>query len=161
MTDKIDTSDVRRFSPEQNVVCEFLGMWEKPDGDYVCWEDYEAIAVERDRLTTLSEEWRVECLRQNAALSAATERAEKAEAENARLRAALVVADEYLGRLQTPGTEPLNSLNQGKGCGHYVAAVRNEAREIWAIVGNVLHCGMTVADARAAMKGDSNGRPDP
>ena len=103
------------------------------NGEWVKWEDYEALAAERDRLA----------------------------AENARLRAALEVADEYLGRLQTPGTEPLNSLNQGKGCGHYVAAVRNEAREIWAIVGNVLHCGMTVADARAAMKGDSNGRPDP
>lgn len=42
--------------------------------------------LEVDRLAALSEEWRMECLRQNAALSAALDRADRAEAENARLR---------------------------------------------------------------------------
>ena len=49
--------------------------------------------------------------------------------------------DEYLTRLQTPNTEPLNSVNS---CGskelrgQYTAAVRNEAREYWASLGNTI-----------------------
>lgn len=49
--------------------------------------------------------------------------------------------DEYLSRLQTPNTEPLNSVNScnnKKGRGQYTAMVRNEAREYWASLGNTI-----------------------
>lgn len=49
--------------------------------------------------------------------------------------------DEYLTRLQTPNTEPLNSVNcSGNKLdrGYYTAMVRNEAREYWASLGNTI-----------------------
>ena len=49
--------------------------------------------------------------------------------------------DEYLTRLQTPNTEPLNSVNacgNKKERGQYTAMVRNEAREYWASLGNTI-----------------------
>ena len=49
--------------------------------------------------------------------------------------------DEYLTRLQTPNSEPLNSVNScsnKKGRGQYTAMVRNEAREYWASLGNTI-----------------------
>jgi hypothetical protein len=49
--------------------------------------------------------------------------------------------DAYLTRLQTPNTEPLNSVNccgSKKGRGQYTAMVRNEAREFWVSLGNTL-----------------------
>lgn len=49
--------------------------------------------------------------------------------------------DAYLTRLQTPNTEPLNSVNScgnKKGRGQYTAMVRNEAREYWVSLGNTL-----------------------
>jgi hypothetical protein len=45
------------------------------------------VTLDRDRLAVLSEEWRMECLAQNEALSAALERAEQAEAQLAEARA--------------------------------------------------------------------------
>ena len=49
--------------------------------------------------------------------------------------------DGYLTRLQTPGTEPLNSVNGStnkRDRSHFTAQVRNEAREQWAALGNAL-----------------------
>lgn len=70
------------------------------------------------------------------------------EKQNASLEAKLADAiremekiDAYLTRLQTPNTEPLNSVNScgnKKGRGQYTAMVRNEAREFWASLGNTL-----------------------
>jgi len=86
----------------------------------------------------------------------AADRIEALTAERDRLREALEVADEYLHVLQTVNSEPLNSLNQSKVAGQYIAGIRNDAREIWAIIGNVMHLGLTVSEARAAMKGESH-----
>ena len=50
-------------------------------------------------------------------------------------------ADEYLTKLQAPGTEPLNSVNASTSKAdrsHFTAQVRNEAREVWAALGNAL-----------------------
>lgn len=86
----------------------------------------------------------------------------KAEVE--RLREALELADAYLTNLQTPHSEPLASLNypmRKEDRSRQVAMVRNGAREVWAIVGNVLRHGMTVHEAkehaalRAEQKGDA------
>lgn len=69
------------------------------------------------------------------------------------LEATLRHADEYLSRLQTPGTEPLNSVNAGRTKAErsrHTASVRNEARAVWAVVGNVLDHGMAFSDALSA-----------
>jgi len=68
----------------------------------------------------------------------------KLDAADAKLAKALeemMKVDEYLTRLQTPNTEPLNSVNScptKKGRGQYTAMVRNEAREYWASLGNAI-----------------------
>ena len=69
------------------------------------------------------------------------------EALEAQVRAADALAevcmtvDGYLTRLQTPGTEPLNSVNGSaakQDRNYFTAQVRNEAREQWAALGNAL-----------------------
>lgn len=50
--------------------------------------------------------------------------------------------DQYLTKLQTPGSEPLNSVNASttrKERGMWTAEVRNGAREQWAALGNAIH----------------------
>jgi hypothetical protein len=52
-----------------------------------------------------------------------------------------VLVDEYLTNLQTPGSEPLNSVNASSRAQDrrvYTAAVRNRAREAWAKLGNAM-----------------------
>ena len=69
------------------------------------------------------------------------QRAKAAEAKLAKALEEMMKADEYLTRLQTPNTEPLNSVNScptKKGRGQYTAMVRNEAREYWASLGNAI-----------------------
>ena len=69
------------------------------------------------------------------------ERIKELEAKLAKALGEMRKVDEYLTRLQTPNTEPLNSVNS---CGskelrgQYTAAVRNEAREYWASLGNTI-----------------------
>ena len=72
---------------------------------------------------------------------------ERIEYLEARVKAADVLADacmavdEYLTHLQTPGTEPLNSVNGSankKDRNYFTAEVRNQAREQWAALGNAL-----------------------
>jgi hypothetical protein len=59
----------------------------------------------------------------------------------AELEAALRSADAFLTILQTPGSEPLNSINGGDKAtrSRLTAELRNQAREVWAIVGNTLN----------------------
>ena len=70
-----------------------------------------------------------------------SDRIEELEANLAKAIGEMRKVDEYLTRLQTPNTEPLNSVNS---CGskelrgQYTAAVRNEAREYWASLGNTI-----------------------
>ena len=69
------------------------------------------------------------------------QRAKAAEAKLAKALEEMMKVDEYLTRLQTPNTEPLNSVNScptKKGRGQYTAMVRNEAREYWASLGNAI-----------------------
>lgn len=49
--------------------------------------------------------------------------------------------DDYLTKLQTPGSEPLNSVNAcslKKERSYWTAQVRNDAREMWALLGNTI-----------------------
>lgn len=108
-----------------------------------------ALTAERDALSD-----KLELAR--ALTDGAYRRARQAERERDRLAEALNIADEYLGKLQTPASEPLNSVNAGTTKamrGQWTAEVRNQAREVWAIIGNVRDHGMTVAEARAASGG--------
>ena len=69
------------------------------------------------------------------------DRIEELEAKLAKAVIEMEKVDAYLTRLQTPNTEPLNSVNScgsKKGRGQYTAMVRNEAREFWASLGNTL-----------------------
>ena len=71
----------------------------------------------------------------------AVSRIEELEAKLAKAMAEMEKVDEYLTRLQTPNSEPLNSVNScgnKKGRAQYTAMVRNEAREYWASLGNTL-----------------------
>ena len=68
-------------------------------------------------------------------------RIEELEAKLAKAVEEMEKVDAYLTRLQTPNSEPLNSVNScgtKKGRGQYTAIVRNEAREFWASLGNTL-----------------------
>jgi hypothetical protein len=50
--------------------------------------------------------------------------------------------DDYLTKLQTPGSEPLNSVNAcslKKERSYWTSQVRNEAREMWALLGNTIN----------------------
>ena len=71
----------------------------------------------------------------------AAERIEELESKLAKALREMKKVDEYLTRLQTPNTEPLNSVNacgNKKERGQYTAMVRNEAREYWASLGNTI-----------------------
>lgn len=76
-----------------------------------------------------------------AELEQAEARIEELEAMLAKAVIEMEKVDAYLTRLQTPNTEPLNSVNScgsKKGRGQYTAMVRNEAREFWASLGKTL-----------------------
>lgn len=95
-------------------------------------------------------------------LDDATVASERKDAEIARLREALTVADDYLTNLQTPGSDPLARLNypmKKVDRNRQTAEVRNDARKVWAVVGNVLFNGMTVSEARkhAALRAHEQG----
>jgi len=71
----------------------------------------------------------------------------KAADEIERLRAAVSVADAFLGNLQQVNSEPLNSINGGdrKTRAHFTAELRNDARLAWANVGNLVNGHIDVA----------------
>ena len=53
----------------------------------------------------------------------------------------MMEVDEYLTRLQTPGSEPLNSVNASRTKAERsqrTARVRSEAREYWSKLGNAI-----------------------
>ena len=59
-----------------------------------------------------------------------------------KLESVLRAADEFLTVLQTPGSEPLNSINGGDKAArsYWTAELRNQARAVWASVGNTINC---------------------
>ena len=63
------------------------------------------------------------------------------KAQLAKAMAEMEKVDEYLTKLQTPNSEPLNSVNACENNidrAKYTAEVRNEAREYWASLGNTI-----------------------
>ena len=67
-------------------------------------------------------------------------RIDVSDARIAELEAALLVADKFLTNLQESGSEPLNSINGGNKSArnYFTAQLRNDARVVWAVVGNAL-----------------------
>ena len=77
-----------------------------------------------------------------AAMEIKLERADRVMTAAFELADGVKSVDQYLTKLQTPGSEPLNSVNAAatrKERGKWTAEVRNDAREQWAALGSAIH----------------------
>jgi len=120
-----------------NLVKRLRAAAKHPMMDNNCKADVFDVADAADRI----EELEKACKEWADVSQSNYQRAKAAEAKLAKALEEMMKVDEYLTRLQTPNTEPLNSVNScptKKGRGQYTAMVRNEAREYWASLGNAI-----------------------
>ena len=103
--------------------------------------DYETAPEAANRIEELEGQLKTVLDRETSILRYYDAKLDAADAKLAKALEEMMKVDEYLTRLQTPNTEPLNSVNScptKKGRGQYTAMVRNEAREYWASLGNAI-----------------------